>query len=97
MKVGESTTVILTPEQAYGERSEDNIVEMPKAELPEGDWKVGDELPTFFGPVPVTEVTDDTVKIDANHPLAGKTLIFDITVKNVQQAADIQLPTLDAN
>jgi FKBP-type peptidyl-prolyl cis-trans isomerase 2 len=95
MKVGESKTVTLTPADAYGERSEENVVEMPKSELPEGDWKVGDELPTFFGPMPITEVSATAVKIDTNHPLAGKTLMFDITVKGVQKADDVDLPTLD--
>jgi FKBP-type peptidyl-prolyl cis-trans isomerase 2 len=95
MKVGESKTVTLAPADAYGERSEENVVEMPKSELPEGEWKVGDELPTFFGPMPITEVSTDAVKIDTNHPLAGETLLFDITVKGVQKAADVDLPSLE--
>ncbi len=95
MKVGESKTITLTPDQAYGERSEENVVEMPKSELPEGEWKAWDELPTFFGPMPITEVTADKVKIDTNHPLAGKTLTFDVTVKGVEKSADVDLPNVE--
>ncbi len=92
MKVGETKTVVLPPEDAYGEWSDKNLVQMKRSDLPTGDWKKGDELPTFFGPMPITDATEETVTIDTNPPLAGKTLTFDITVKNVQAADTVAVP-----
>jgi len=93
MKIGETKTVTLAPKDAYGEWDEKNLVPMKKSELPEGDWKKGDELPTFFGPMPITSVEEDTVTIDTNPPLAGKTLTFDITIKSVSPAEAVEVPT----
>lgn len=92
MKVGETKTVVLPPEDAYGERSDKNLVQMKRSDLPTGDWKKWDELPTFFGPMPITDATEDTVTIDTNPPLAWKTLTFDITVKNIQAADTVAVP-----
>jgi len=94
MKVGETKTVVLPPEEAYGQWDEKNIVEIKKTDIPEGDRKAGDELPTFFGPMPILEVGDEVVKIDTNPPLAGKTLTFDISVKSTTTWAPVELPVV---
>lgn len=86
MKKGESKTVTISPEEGYGPRNEDAVVEIPREHIPE-------EIPLTEGlqlqlqdpngmPVParVAEITDETVKMDINHFLAGKTLEFDITI-----------------
>lgn len=86
MKKGESKTVTIPPEEGYGPRHEDAFVEIPRDQIPE-------EIPLDKGlvlqlqdpqgqPVPaqVAEITDETVKMDLNHFLAGKTLVFDITI-----------------
>ncbi len=92
MNVGDSKTVEITPEQAYGEHRQDRVLQMEKEKLPENiNPEVGlrlqakqpdDSVITFT----VTDVTEDSVTLDANHPLAGKNLTFDIELVDVQPA-----------
>lgn len=88
MAVGEKKTVTLPPEEAYGERNDAMTQEVPRDRMPEGYTpSVGDQLqagtPGGAMIVTVTAVTDDTVTIDANHRLAGKTLIFEIELVEI--------------
>ena len=82
LKKGDKTTVKISPDAAYGERDENLLIEMPKKSIPEGvDPKVGMrfQLVNQQGqavPVVVTEVLDNSLRLDANHPLAGKTLSY---------------------
>jgi len=84
MKVGEKKTINIPVDEAYGERSEDMLIEFPKDRFPKDmEIKEGMQLMMSNGsgqniPVIVTEVKDDAVILDANHPLAGEDLIFDI-------------------
>jgi peptidylprolyl isomerase len=85
MEEGDSTTVDLASEDAYGERREDLELEVSKSDLPENiDPQVGMQLQMQQQedgqtiPVQITAVEDEYVKLDANHPLAGKDLTFDI-------------------
>ena len=84
MKVGEKKTINIPVEEAYGQRSEDMLIEFPKDRFPKDmEIKEGMQLMMSNGsgqniPVIVTEVKDDAVILDANHPLAGEDLIFDI-------------------
>ena len=86
LNTGEKTTIELTPEEAYGPVREELVNEVPKENLPEG-VQVGQMLQaqTEQGPinVTVTEIGETTAKVDANHPLAGKKLIFDLEVMEV--------------
>jgi FKBP-type peptidyl-prolyl cis-trans isomerase 2 len=86
MSEGESKTVEIEPSEAYGEYREDMINSIPKTQVPEG-VSVGDMLQGFgpMGPinVKVVEVNEETVMLDANHPLAGKKLIFDLEVISI--------------
>ncbi len=89
MEINEEKTVTLKPEDAYGEIRQDMIAEVNKAQLPP-DLKpeVGMELmsQTPDGQqlvVKVTEVNESSIKVDANHQLAGKDLTFDIRVVEV--------------
>lgn len=86
MNVGDKKTITIEPENAYGERNDALIgtVERAGISLPEGEPQVGMELALQLPdgqqiPVRITEVTGESVTFDANHPLAGQTLIFDIT------------------
>lgn len=83
---GEKKTVELTPADAYGEIMEELISEVPLVNMPEG-VKVGDMLqaqgPNGVFNVVVVEVNETTAKVDANHPLAGKKLIFDLEVVSI--------------
>lgn len=84
MKVGEKKTINIPVDEAYGQRSEDMLIEFPKDRFPaDMEIKEGMQLMMSNGtgqniPVIVTEVKDDAVILDANHPLAGEDLIFDI-------------------
>lgn len=89
LKPGDKKTVTIVPEEAYGERDENLLIKMPKKSVPEGVTpEVGMRLQLANQqgqavPVVVTEVLDDSLRLDANHPLAGKTLVFDIEVVEI--------------
>jgi len=86
MKVWETKTVTIEPSKAYWEYDPNKTQEVPLAQLPEkeGSYVEGDELGSPVGKVTIIEVKEDAVIIDTNHFLAGKTLIFDITVKEIK-------------
>ncbi len=89
MTVGDTKTVAIPPEDAYGVRHEQLVQEVPKTALPEElSPEVGMQLQSQSpdGQVMlllVTEVTDDTLTVDGNHPLAGQTLNFDIELVEI--------------
>jgi peptidylprolyl isomerase len=91
MEEGDSTTVDIASEDAYGERRDDLELEVSKSDLPDNiDPQVGMQLQMQQQengqaiPVQITAVEDETVKLDANHPLAGKDLTFDIELVELQ-------------
>ena len=87
MTIGESKTVEIDPTNAYGEYNEEAIQEVPKTNMP-GEVEVGMGLQanTEFGVVNfvVKEVKEETVVLDANHPLAGQKLFFDLELVEIQ-------------
>ena len=91
MQVGESKTIEIEAEDAYGPHREGLVTSISRdiAQFPE-EPKVGAHflLPLQDGtqhPVVVTEVTDTHITIDGNHPLAGKKLIFDVELVDRSQ------------
>ncbi len=86
MIVGEKKTIEIEPENAYGHVMEQLISVVDKTQVPM-DVKVGDTLQgqSTQGPIVVTviEVNENTITLDANHPLAGKKLIFDLEVMGI--------------
>ena len=89
MEVGEKKTINIAPENAYGEKNIEAIIEFPKSNIPE-DMKLEPgmklQLQNEQGhpiPVVVTEVKEDVVVLDANHELAGKELVFDIELVEI--------------
>ena len=85
MSAGETATVRLEPEQAYGPHRDDRVFEAPLDEAPPG-LSPGDEVQLVDGaPAVVVEVTADTVRLDANHPLAGQALNFEIELLSVRR------------
>jgi peptidylprolyl isomerase len=79
MKVGETKTVTIPADQAYGPRRDDMIFEIGKDKLsPDINPEVGMQLQGSQGVVTIIKVSETTVTIDANHPLAGQDLTFDI-------------------
>jgi len=87
MSVGDKKTIEIESVDAYGEVIEEMIAEVPKDQMPEG-VTVGDMLQAQgpMGPinVKVIEIKEDNVVVDANHPLAGQKLIFELELVSVE-------------
>lgn len=87
MDEGQSTTVTLPPEEAYGERQPALAQQVERSQLPEGVTEGAALRADVAGRETilwVTELDDDTAVVDANHPLAGKTLVFDVELVDVE-------------
>ncbi|MFQ5572260.1 MAG: peptidylprolyl isomerase [Rhodothermales bacterium] len=90
LEPGQSRTATVLPEAGYGPRREDLIIEMSRDHLPSGHQvQIGQHLQLRLGDgdqllVVITEVTETTVTFDANHPLAGQTLIFEIELLDLE-------------
>jgi FKBP-type peptidyl-prolyl cis-trans isomerase 2 len=89
MEVGEKKTINIPVEEAYGPRSEDMLIEFPKDRFPD-DVAIEEGMQLMMSngsgqniPVIVTEIKEDSVILDANHPLAGEDLIFDIELVEI--------------
>lgn len=84
MAPGDAKTQVIPSTQAYGPYREDMVVEISRSQMPpELEPEVGQQLEVAQGPgqiipVVVTQVSEATVTLDANHPLAGENLVFDI-------------------
>lgn len=91
MEVGDKKTVTIGVEEAYGVWHEDMVIEVPRSEMPEDlDLKVGDELEVTDEEeepmlVLISEMTEDTVTLDGNPPLAGQDLVFDLELVAVSR------------
>ena len=87
MVEGESKTIEIQPSDAYGEYYPDRITTIDKTQVPD-DVKVGETLQgmTPQGPImiKIVEINESEVVVDANHPLAGKKLIFELEVVGVE-------------
>lgn len=96
-KVGEKLQVTLQPDDAYGEYDEDNIEEIDRADIPDADQleigmvvEVEDE-DGYTYMAHVREMTADTVVLDFNPPLAGKTLTYDVSIVKIREANEEEL------
>ena len=92
MTIGEKGDILVHAADAYGEYNADAIQEVPKdqfagIELTEGMTLYGQGEDGSTVQVTVKEIKDDTVIIDFNHPLAGKNLMFTVTINNVRDAS----------
>ena len=89
MSPGDEKTVIIPVAEAYGERVEEMVAEVDRKEIPADlELEVGLSLEVtqedgHAFPVLITEVTETTVTLDANHPLAGKDLTFDLKLVSI--------------
>ncbi len=93
MHAGEAKRVTVKPEDAYGEVDPAAVAEVPKDKIPPDALTVGTELVAQDEAgrrriVRVKEIKDDTVVLDLNHPLAGKTLVFNLKVLGVEAPAE---------
>jgi FKBP-type peptidyl-prolyl cis-trans isomerase 2 len=95
MEIGEKRTITIDHTEAYGEHQEDLYFEMEKEKFPkELDLEIG--MPLQFSQedgqivlFKVKEIKDNSVVIDANHPLAGENLIFDINLIDIKSGSKI--------
>lgn len=88
LQVGEKKSVSVAPEDGYGERDERRVVVVERSYLPDDlnphpGMVIQGTLPQGSVILHVTAVSDDQVTLDANHPLAGKQLNFDLEVKHI--------------
>jgi FKBP-type peptidyl-prolyl cis-trans isomerase 2/predicted Fe-Mo cluster-binding NifX family protein len=74
--------------EGFGERNEKNVFEVPRSELPPsvtvGTTVTAESQQGMRFPLVVMDLNDDVARLDANHPLAGKDVVFDMTVKAVE-------------
>ena len=90
MQVGQSKTVTIPAQEAYGEHRDDMVLVIERSQLPEGlNPEVGQRLQMQQpdgGPVVVivTDVTETTLTLDANPPLAGKDLTFELKLVEIR-------------
>ena len=96
-KVGDIVTARLLPEDAFGKRNPDLVQEVPLSTLPPGENieaggnltgtdEQGNEV-TFS----VTEIKDDIVHLDGNHPLAGQSLHFEVEIQGIRDATEEEI------
>ncbi len=89
MNIGESKTAVIPMEQGYGPRRDDMIITVKRDQLPQDlPAKIGQRLEITQTDdqvmlVTVTGVTDSSITLDANHPLAGKVLTFDLELVGI--------------
>lgn len=90
MSQGDSKNVSIPPDEAYGQRQEDNMLQVNQSDIPEEinpEKGMVLQVKTQDGQsrnVTVAEITDETVTLDGNHPLAGENLNFEINLVEVQ-------------
>lgn len=84
MVVGDKKTIVIPADQAYGPKMDDRIMDFPRAQFPPDMVpEMGMQLAMSNGsgqqiPVRIIEVKEEVVTLDANHPLAGEALHFDL-------------------
>ncbi len=93
---GDKLSVVVEPEDAYGEYNKELVIEVPRSqfdesvEIEEGmQFEAESEDGSHL--VTVVEVKDDIVVVDANHPLAGEKLFFDVEIKDIRDATEDEL------
>jgi FKBP-type peptidyl-prolyl cis-trans isomerase SlyD len=99
---GDHEEVVVEPADGYGERDPNAVLTVPAESIPEDvhlepGMNVVGETETGIVRLTVREVRDDEVVVDANHPLAGKTLHFDVDVVDVHTASDKELAEAEAS
>lgn len=98
LNVGDEKVVEVKPDEGYGERNPEDIVEIPRTNLPDSlDLSVGSPLKVkdsesgeSFSAY-IVESDSETITLDFNHPLAGRTLKFHVKITNLRQATEEEL------
>jgi FKBP-type peptidyl-prolyl cis-trans isomerase SlyD len=94
---GQEAAFSIAPEEAYGQRREDNVVSLPKGLFP-SDVRLQPGLCLFARasggqnyPITVKEVKGDLVLVDLNHPFAGERLFFEVNIRGVRPAGNQEI------
>ena len=98
LSVGDEKEVTVAPADAYGESYPENVQEIPKDLFPEGatifpgmPLQLNNPETGQMIPAQITEVKDDVVIVDMNHPLAGETLTFNVRIAAIREASAEEL------
>lgn len=94
LKVAEEAKVVLAPGDAYGEFNPELVYEVSRQQFPEGaeGLQLGTAVQASDGQeLIVTDIDGDKIILDGNHPFAGRTLQFDVTVKNIREATEEEI------
>lgn len=97
MQVGEGKNVEIAPENGYGLVDDNAFMDMERDKFPEDfDFSIGKPLRLNTGDgrivsATIKDVKDDVVVLDFNHPLAGKTLNFEVSISEIREATELEL------
>jgi FKBP-type peptidyl-prolyl cis-trans isomerase SlyD len=103
LRAGERRTFTLEAEEAFGERDEDAVFTIDREDIPQAERvSVGDEIAAEAPDgdtitMRVLEVRDDGVLVDANHPLAGQSVRFEVEVRAVRPASEAEIAEAQAD
>jgi FKBP-type peptidyl-prolyl cis-trans isomerase SlyD len=95
--VGDQISTSIAPEKGYGDREEQLVFQVPRDRLPQDqDLEIGMQFRAQASDgqemiVAIAEIGDELVMLDANHPLAGQTLNFEVEIKGVREATPDEL------
>lgn len=98
MSVGDKKTVHIPADEAYGQKDDERVIEFPRTNFPpDMEPEIGMQLNMTNGsgqviPVIIIEVGEESITLDANHPLAGEDLIFDIELVDIAGGSRIIMP-----
>lgn len=98
-QAGDKFAIVIEPDKGYGDYDPEEVDEIPLEDfaLDTGDLKVGEEIEMWseededIFEATILEITDTSVKLDFNHPMAGKTLNYEIEVVDVREATNEEL------
>jgi FKBP-type peptidyl-prolyl cis-trans isomerase SlyD len=94
--VGDSVSVVVEPEKGYGIRNDELVFQVDRSRMPEEELELGMQFAAQDKDgnqqvVTLVEIGDEQVTLDANHPLAGQSLHFDVTVNDIREATDVEI------
>lgn len=95
---GDHVSAVVEAKDAYGERDESRVVDLPRdrfsgVETIEPGMQFQAQVDGGTQILTVQSATDDTVTVDANHPLAGVTLTFEVDIKDIREASEQEIET----
>ena len=90
MKEGDKKTITVSPEEGYGQRKDQLVKKLPRSNFPQNmELKIGMTIALKLPdgkllPMRVIEINDNEVTVDLNHPLAGKNMVFEVEIVQVE-------------